>query len=53
MRSLYVGPHSPELDVLVFLAAAFACLRRSATRTFDGRTQELIYWPALRTWPAS
>jgi dihydrofolate reductase len=40
-------------DEPVFAGAGDFDLDLLETRTLDGRTQELVYRPALRTWPAS
>jgi dihydrofolate reductase len=40
-------------DEPVFAGAADFDLELLETRTFDGRTQELTYRPALRSWPGS
>jgi dihydrofolate reductase len=38
-------------DEPVFAGAADFDLELLETQTFDGRTQELVYRPTLRTWP--
>jgi dihydrofolate reductase len=40
-------------DEPVFAGAGYFDLDLLETRTLDGRTQELVYRPTLRTWPAS
>lgn len=40
-------------DEPVFAGGADFDLDLLETRTFDGRTQELVYRPVRRTWPAS
>jgi dihydrofolate reductase len=40
-------------DEPVFAGARDFDLELLATRTLDGRTQELVYRPTLRTWPSS
>ena len=40
-------------DEPVFAGAGDFDLDLLETRTLDGRTQELVYRPTLRTWPAS
>ncbi len=40
-------------DEPVFAGAGDFDLDLLESRTFDGRTQELVYRPTLRTWPAS
>ena len=40
-------------DEPVFAGAGDFDLDLLETHTFDGRTQELVYRPTLRTWPAS
>jgi hypothetical protein len=42
-----------ESDVPVFAGAGDFDLDLLETRTLDGRTQELVYRPTLRAWPAS
>jgi dihydrofolate reductase len=39
-------------DEPVFAGAGDFDLDLLETRTLDGRTQELVYRPTLRTWPA-
>ena len=39
-------------DEPIFAGAGDFDLDLLQTRTFDGRTQELVYRPTLRTWPA-
>ena len=39
-------------DEPVFAGASDFDLDLLESRTFDGRTQELVYRPTLRTWPA-
>ena len=39
-------------DEPIFAGAGDFDLDLLETRTFDGRTQELVYRPTLRTWPA-
>ena len=39
-------------DEPIFAGAGDFDLDLLQTRTFDGRTQELVYRPSLRTWPA-
>ena len=40
-------------DEPVFAGAGDFDLDLLETRTLDGRSQELVYRPTLRTWPAS
>jgi len=40
-------------DEPVFAGAGDFRPRPAGDRTLDGRTQELVYRPTLRTWPAS
>jgi hypothetical protein len=40
-------------DEPVFAGARDFDLDLLETRTLDGRSQELVYRPTLRTWPAS
>ena len=39
-------------DEPIFVGAGDFDLDLLETRTLDGRTQELVYRPTLRTWPA-
>lgn len=40
-------------DEPIFAGAGDFDLDLLETRTFDGRIQELVYRPTLRTWPAA